>query len=194
MNAPNRKPAFSPEDYLHWESEQLEKHEYIDGEIFAMGGARRQHVTACLSIAATLKTYLKGGPCRAYMADMKLLVTAANAYFYPDVVVTCDARDHKADQFLEHPKLIVEVLSNTTAAYDRGNKFAAYRLIPSLQEYLLVDIDARRADCFRLDASGHWVLYDYKGDEIVELASIGFTTPLTALFEDLDPPVEPFNA
>ena len=190
MTATNRKTALSPDDYLHWETEQVEKHEFVDGEIFAMGGARREHVAVSLSIATSLKAHTKGGPCRVYMADMKLRVAATNSYFYPDVVVTRDTRDHKADQFLEYPKLIVEVLSETTAAFDRGNKFAAYRQVPSLQEYLLVDIEARRADCFRLDTSGHWVLYDFKGDEPIELTSIGFTAPLAVFFEDVEPPAD----
>jgi len=190
MTVTNRKTALSPEDYLRWESEQVEKHEFIDGEIFAMGGARREHVATSGSIYAAIKSFIKGGPCRVYMADMKLRVAATNSYFYPDVVVTCDTRDHKADQFFEHPKLVVEVLSETTAAFDRGNKFAAYRQIPSLQEYLLVDIEGRRADCFRLDASGHWVLYDFKGDDAVELASIGFKAPLAVFFEDVEPPAD----
>lgn len=184
-----RKTTLTPDQYLAWENEQTEKHEYVNGEIFAMVGARREHVATAGNIYASLKANLKGGPCRVYMADMKLRVAAAKAFFYPDVVVTCDARDHKADLFLEHPTLIVEVLSDTTAAFDRGEKFASYRQISSLQEYLLVDIDNRRADCFRRDEHGRWVLYDFKDSDTVELTSIAFETPLSVLFEDIEPPV-----
>ena len=119
------------ESYLDWESGQSDKHEFVAGEVFAMGGARRAHVTVAGNIFAALKSHLRGGPCRAYMSDMKLRVAEADAGFYPDVMVSCDARDHAAEQYLQHPTLVVEVLSDGTAAFDRGDKFAAYRRLQS---------------------------------------------------------------
>jgi Uma2 family endonuclease len=118
---------------------------------------------------------------------MKLRVAAADASFYPDVMVTCDARDHAADRFLEHPVLVVEVLSEATAAFDRGDKFAAYRRLPSLREYAVIDIDARRVECFRRDAANHWVLFEFAGDAACEFASIELSLPLAAVFEDVAP-------
>jgi Uma2 family endonuclease len=178
--------AFSFEDYLAYESEQPEKHEFVRGEIFAMAGARRAHVTVSLNLASAFKTHLRGTPCRTYMADMKVRVEAADCGFYPDVMVSCDARDHAADLYLSHPILVVEVLSDSTAAYDRGNKFADYRKLPSLQEYVIVDIDSRRVECFRRNADKHWVLFDFEGDGECEFASIGFSMPLAAVFEDVE--------
>lgn len=173
--------------YLQWEEQQSEKHEYYAGEVFAMVGARKSHVTVAGNLFAAFKAQLRGGPCRAYISDMKLHVAAADASFYPDVMVTCDPRDHAADRYLEHPLLVVEVLSEATAAFDRGDKFAAYRRMPSLREYAVVDIDARRVECFRRDAADHWVLFEFAGDANCEFASIGLTMPLAAVFEDVEP-------
>lgn len=181
----------SMDDYLLWEETQSDKHEFVAGEVFAMVGARREHVTVALNIAALLKDHLRGGPCRAYISDMKVKVERANAFFYPDVMVTCDARDHQSETFMSHPTLIVEVLSDSTAAFDRGDKFAAYRQIPALKEYVLVDPVSRRADCFRRDATGHWVLHDFKAEETLELASVSFTVAMTALFENVEAPKAP---
>ena len=186
MGIPQPVIPFSFEDYLAWESEQPEKHEFVRGEIFAMAGARRAHVTVSLNLASAFKTHLRGTPCRAYMADMKLRVEAADTGFYPDVMVSCDARDHAADLYLSHAVLVVEVLSDSTAAFDRGDKFADYRKLPSLQEYVIVDIDARRVECFRRNAENHWVLYDYAGEGECEFASIGLSLPLAAVFEDVE--------
>lgn len=175
------------ESYLDWESTQSDKHEFVAGEVFAMGGARRAHVTVSLNIASALKSHLRGGPCRAYMADMKLRVIEADAGFYPDVMVSCDPRDHAAEQYLQYPTLIVEILSDGTAAFDRGDKFAAYRRIKSLREYVIVDVDARRVEGFRLDTSGHWVLHEFSGDGTCEMQSVRFAMALDAVFEDAEP-------
>lgn len=185
MGLPHSVARLTPDDYLAWETIQTEKHEYLNGEVFAMVGARREHVTSAGNVFALLKEHLRGGPCRAYISDMKLEVETANAFFYPDVFVTCDERDHQAKLFMSHPKLIVEVLSDSTAAFDRGDKFAIYRQIPTLEEYLLLDPDSLRADCFRRDSTGHWVLYDSGKDDVVELQSIEFQVPLMAFFENV---------
>ncbi len=178
--------AFSFADYLAWEDGQLEKHEFVRGEYLAMAGARRIYVTVSGNLFAGFKIHLRGTPCRTYMADMKLRVEAADSGFYPDVMVSCDARDYTADLYLRHAVLVVEVLSDSTAAYDRGDKFADYRKLPSLQEYAIVDIAARRVECFRRNADNHWVLYDFTGDAECEFASIGLSMPLAAVFENVE--------
>ncbi|MEI7867652.1 MAG: Uma2 family endonuclease [Candidatus Methylumidiphilus sp.] len=186
MPIPQPAITFNFNDYLAFESEQPEKHEFVRGEIFAMAGARRAHVTVSLNLASAFKTHLRGTPCRTYMADIKVSVEAADTGFYPDVMVSCDGRDHAADLYLSHPILVVEVLSDSTAAYDRGDKFADYRKLPSLQEYVIVDIDSRRVECFRRNADQHWVLYDFEGDGECEFANIGLSMPLAAVFEDVE--------
>lgn len=187
MGVPQPAAKFSFEDYLAWEQEQAEKHEFAQGEVFTMAGARQAHVTVVGNLFAAFKTHLRGSPCRAYVAGMKVRVEEADAGYYPDVAVTCDRNDQGGDLlFIQHPLLIVEVLSDSTAAFDRGGKFADYRKLESLQEYAIVDIDARRVECFRRNAENRWVLYDFTGEGECEFASIGLAMPLEAVFEDVE--------
>ena len=186
MNLPQPVEKFTPEAYLEWEMANEIKHEYLDGEVFAMSGAKDSHVTVSGNLFILLRNHLRGGPCRVYMVDMKARVEAANCFFYPDVLVTCDSRDRASDYYKSHPVFIAEVLSASTAAFDRGRKFSAYRQLDSLREYLLIDADTPSVDCFRRDDSGHWVLYPYEAGSMVELASMGLSLPIEALYEDVD--------
>ena len=197
MTLTKKADFFSAEDYLAWEKGNEIKHEYINGEVFpmfethAMAGAKDAHVSIALNIALLLKSHLRGGPCRVYIADMKVRVDAANLFFYPDVLVTCDPADRSSDYFKSRPALIVEVLSESTSAYDRGAKFEYYRQLESLQEYVLVDPDRFSVDCFRRDASGHWVLFPSGSGETVALDSVNFCAPIADFYEDVafpDPP------
>ena len=163
MAAPQRT-GISGDEYLAWESEQEGKHEFLGGEIFAMVGASDRHVTIALNLASAIRECLRGGPCRVYMSDMKLRVEAVDAWLYPDVIVTCDPADHQRDMDKLAPILIVEILSPSTEAFDRGKKFAAYRRIPSLSEYLLVDPDSSRVELYRRNAENQWVLHAPQGD------------------------------
>lgn len=176
---------FSAEDYLAWEEQQAEKHEFVAGEVFAMTGARQDHVVVSGNIFAGLKQRLRGRPCRAYISDMKLKIDAADAFFYPDVMVSCNLGDHQSEQFISKPTLIVEVLSESTADYDRGGKFVAYRKLESLQEYLIVDIDNRRVECFRRTADNDWLLHDYIGESDCKLVSLNLSLPMAEIFEDI---------
>ena len=173
------------EDFIEWENQQPDKHEFVAGEVFAMTGARRVHVAVTLNVAAKLKEHLRGGPCRAFMADMKLAVHTADAVFYPDVLVTCHPDDLKADLSMRHPKVIIEVLSESTAAYDRGGKFAMYRQLESLQEYALIDPDARRVDVFRRTESGDWLLMASESEQGLILKSLDFAAGQDVVFEDV---------
>ncbi len=188
MGAPQAKPVFSIEDYLAWEAQQPERHEYLQGEVFAMTGARDAHNTIAGNLFVQLRYSLRGGPCRVYISDMKLRVDAADAVFYPDLMVTCDPRDRgpEADIHKRHPKLIVEVLSESTAAYDRGRKFELYRTIDTLQEVLLVEQDRRHVDLFRREADGRWVLESYGPAGEVPLASVGVRLTLDSIYEDVE--------
>ncbi len=119
------------------------------------------------------------------MAEMKVHVETVDAFFYPDVVVTCDERDRQYEYYKKHPSLIIEVLSESTSAYDRGRKFAMYRQLSELKEYLIIDPDRISVDYFRRDATNHWVLYPYVEEAAVELASIDFSTSMDAIYEDV---------
>ncbi|MCF7969562.1 MAG: Uma2 family endonuclease [Methylococcaceae bacterium] len=175
--------VFTAEDYLAWEELQEEKHEYVGAEVFAMGGVRREHVVAG-NVFAALKQRLRGTPCQVYISDMKLRVEQVDAFFYPDVMVSCDKQDQQAEQFLTVPSLIIEVLSDSTEAYDRGAKFAAYRQIDSLKEYVLIDIKARRVECFRRTAENDWLLHICEA-AVCDLYAVETSIALSEIFEGL---------
>jgi len=186
MENPASKTKFSPEEYLAWEAEQLDKHEYVDGEVSAMAGAGEGHITVCLNIAMALRKHLKGSPCRTFMADMKVQADTNSSYFYPDVLVTCSPRDAQDPLVKREPVLIVEVLSPSTAAYDRGAKFSIYRQLASLQEYVLIDIDTRTVDVYRIGPDGLWVLHPFDRDAAVELLSVSLTLHAAVLFDEVN--------
>ena len=180
------QPRLSPEEYLAREASSSTKHEYINGEMFAMAGAMDAHVTVALNIAAALKTHLRGGPYRVFISDMKLQVQASNAYFYPDVFVSCQPEDRGAAK--TDATLVVEVLSASTAAFDRGAKFAHYRHLSSLRELLLIDPQERTADLYRRGSDGLWVLYPTSSttpEANIELASLDLQLPMSVVLEDV---------
>ncbi len=185
MSVTRAKPVFTAEDYLAWEEDRPDKHEYLAGEIFAMSGATDAHVTITMNLAVLLRPHLRGRPCRIYAMAMKLRVETADAFFYPDLLATCAPDDIAAPQFKQQPTLVVEVLSKSTAAFDRGRKFAIYRQLPSLQDYVLIEQSRMSVECFRRDNQGQWVLRSYGPGEIVELASLNFSVAIEALYEDV---------
>lgn len=186
MALPQTVERFDLESYLAWEAEQPEKHEYQAGEAFAMVGARLPHNAISGNIFSSLKQALRGSSCRAWIDGTKLRIEAADAVLYPDVMVGGDPRDNAGDdRFISHPVLLVEVLSEATAACDRGAKFALYRQLDTLREYLIVDPDSRRVELFRRDAEGRWVLFDFTGQPAVELATLSLKMSLADIFEDV---------
>jgi Uma2 family endonuclease len=182
------KVPMTAEDFLAWDEHETLKHEFVRGEVFAMAGAEEAHVTATGNLYILLRAHLRGSPCRVFMLDMKLRVADADAYFYPDVLVTCSAADAGNPKIKAEPLLVIEVQSPSTAAYDRDAKFAAYRTLPSLQEYMLVDPERRRCDLFRKGADGLWVLHPFERGAMVRLESLQLAVPDERLWEDLDPP------
>jgi len=186
MGLPLLKPHFDADAYLTWEADQTDKSEYVGGEVFAMVGVRRTHAVVAGNLFTALRTHLRGSSCLPFISDMKLRVASADAFFYPDVMVTCDARDRRADLFVEHPQLIIEVLSASTAAYDRGDKFASYRQIAELQEYVLVDVEARRVEVFRRQSNNVWLFHDYTGTPTCTFESVKLTLDMASVFEDVD--------
>ena len=186
MCLPARQPVFDAQAYLAWEAEQSTKHEYHDGEVFAMAGASDAHVTVAGNVYMALRNHLRGSPCSVFISDMKLRVEEDNAFFYPDVFVTCADSDRGQSHSKSAPVLVVEVLSPATSAYDRGAKFAAYRKLPTLREYALIDPERLSLDLFRREGdSKRWVLHPIEAGGHVEWASVGLQVPLEALYEDV---------
>ena len=185
MGLPGLKPAFDADAYLAWEVEQPDKSEYMASEVFAIVGVSRVHATVGGNVFAALREHLRGKPCQPFISNMKLRVAAVDAFFYPDVMVTCDARDRQADLFVEHPLLIVEILSDSTAAHDRGAKFFSYRQIAALQEYALIDIEARRVEVFSRQPGNEWLLHDHGGEPTCRFNSVNLTLEMARVFEDV---------
>ena len=179
------QPVMTGAEYLAWEAEQTGRHEFVGSEVFAMAGAEDRHVTVAMNFAFALRQHLAGTPCRTYMSDMRLNVATLGSYFYPDVMVTCSTHDRASPLIKSEPKLIVEVLSPSTAAYDRGLKFSHYRNLPSLQEYVLVDLDTRCTDCYRLGAEGLWVLHPFESGQTLQLASVALDITAAQLFAEI---------
>ena len=176
----------SLQEFLDWEDQQAERHEFHRGEVFAMVGARRVHGLVSLNIAAALKTQLKGSPCRAFAESMKLKI-GADTILYPDVFVTCDPADLRTEVVFTAPTLVVEVLSPSTQSYDRGSKFTLYRSLPSLREYMLVDPDTREVQLFRRGADGLFTLHDLTGREHIRLESVSCELLATDVFDGVEP-------
>lgn len=192
--------SLSPDSYLALEAKSPVKHEYIDGDIYAMAGASDAHVTIALNLAVLLRNHVRGSNCRVYIADMKARVEARNRFFYPDIMVTCDRLDQETALYKRFPKLIVEVFSDSTEAFDRGEKFIDYQSLDSLEEYVLINPYHQRVECFRRGEAGQWILQYYTPDSATskgsfELESLGFADSLATLYEDvqLDPTPSPVD-
>jgi Uma2 family endonuclease len=192
MVAASAFPYVSPDDYLAAEAASLTKHEYRDGEVYAMAGGTDAHNQIAGNLYALLRASLRGRECRTYFADVKARIEALNRFYYPDVMVTCDARDMASSSVKCHPCLIVEVLSESTEAFDRGEKFADYRHLDSLQEYVLISQTRQRVEVFRRNAEGLWVLHPFSQGDLVSLTSVGWQGVMTDLYEDVTFP-EPID-
>ncbi|KAB8334994.1 Uma2 family endonuclease [Scytonema tolypothrichoides VB-61278] len=185
MVASSDRQYMRPQEYLEWEERQDIKYEYINGEVFAMTGGTLAHTTIALNLASALKSHLRGGGCRAFMADAKVGVSENGSFHYPDVVVSCDQRDKQAMKFLLYPCLIVEVLSPSTEGYDRGGKFYQYRRIQTLREYVLIDAEKISVECFRLNEKSIWELHPYEEGDEVHLSCVDFHFPISLVYEDV---------
>ena len=186
MIAPPQKPHLTPEEYLQIEAQSPVKHEYIDGQIYAMAGASDPHVTIAGNLFALLRSHVRGSGCRVYISDMIARIEAINRFYYPDVLVSCDERDRETPTYKRFPTLIVEVLSDSTEAFERGDKFADYQNLESLREYVLINTKRQRVECFRRNNEGLWVLQFYTPEQTsFRLDSIGFEGTLDLLYEDV---------
>ncbi|WP_218082909.1 Uma2 family endonuclease [Anthocerotibacter panamensis] len=170
-------------EYLNGEQDSPVRHEYLKGQVFAMAGGSREHNQISLNLATRIRTHIRGGPCRAYVADMKLKV-AADIFYYPDVLVTCDPED-RARFFNVNPCLIVEVVSPGTEAVDRREKLLAYQKLPSLREYVLVAQDAVTIEVYRRDEQGQWWLVRLGEKDTLHLETVELTMTMSEVYEDV---------
>ncbi|MGB3493907.1 MAG: Uma2 family endonuclease [Elainellaceae cyanobacterium] len=187
--------AMSPQDYLDWEEQQTIKYEYLNGEAYAMTGGTLNHNAIAVNLTTALRTFLRGKGCKVFMADAKVEVSENGPFFYPDVVVSCDEQDLRALRQVQHPCLIIEVLSPSTEAFDRGKKFRHYRRLDSLKEYVLVNGETKGVECYRLNDRNKWELTAYIPEEQteasevsleVQFTSIDFQCPLSLVYEEVE--------
>jgi Uma2 family endonuclease len=195
MAMPASQTLLTPEEYLAFERAAEYKHEYVGGRVYAMTGASRAHNLIAHNTGRELGNQLRGRPCETYPSDMRVKVSETGLYTYPDIVVACGQpafEDTHVDTLL-NPTVIVEVLSPSTEAYDRGDKFAHYRRLASLRDYMLIAQDRVLVEHYaRQDAQ--WVLTEFAGlDDAMPLASIGCVLRLRDIYERVmpDPGGEP---
>ncbi|PZD72249.1 hypothetical protein C1752_03836 [Acaryochloris thomasi RCC1774] len=179
-------PQLTPTEYFAWEEQQLCRHEYINGEVYAMSGGTQNHSRIALKVAALLDNHLPDGGFRAFNSDCRVNIFETNDYTYPDASVSCDQRDENTIQYITYPCLIVEVLSDSTEAYDRGKKFFRYRQNPQLQDYVLVSSQEIAVDLYRKDRDGRWEIINYRGGEVVDLQSVNLSFPIEPIYRGIN--------
>lgn len=178
-------PILTEEEYLSFERSSSIRHEYLSGQIYAMAGATREHNLITGNTAGELRAQLKGKPCETYSNDMRVRITRSGQYTYPDVIVACGTPqflDDQADTLL-NPLVIIEVLSSSTEAYDRGEKFREYRSIASFSEYVLIAQVKKSADHFT-KINNIWTIQE------VEQEVKFVTIPCTLTFSEIYDRVE----
>lgn len=184
------KPRFTPQEYLAMERAADYKSEYMSGEIFAMAGTSYKHTIIVANLLRELGGQLRGGPCRAVANDLRVSVPATGAYTYPDVVIVC-GQPQFGDEYLDtllNPTVLIEVLSDSTEAFDRGGKFAHYRRLELLQEYVLITQSLMRVEHFVRDGE-RWVLSELNAPEgTLLLASVNASVLLADIYEDIELP------
>lgn len=184
MAEPMIRSDMSPEEYLELERTAGERHEFLDGEIFAMSGGTREHSLISVNIGSELRAAFRPRPCEAFNSDMRIRIEAANRYTYADVSAVCGPPlflDEKRDTLL-NPTAIFEVLSDSTESYDRGDKFANYRTLPSLQEYVLASQKQVLVEHFHRQSDGSWLLRVYGPGESVLLPSLACELAVDELY------------
>jgi Uma2 family endonuclease len=182
MAEPAQVRKMTVEEYLEFEKNSEVRHEFIGGLIFAMTGDSRRHGDLAYNLERAARDHLRGGPCRVSSRTIRVRIEQLDIYYYPDVVVTCDALD-KARYEIKSPLLIIEVLSRTTEGVDRREKRFNYAQIDSLQEYVLVSQDARRIEVLRREAD--WLPEVVEDAGVVEFRSIGLNLPIDSIYEDI---------
>ena len=178
---------YTPEEYFALENRSEVRHEYFEGEVFAMAGGSKVHNFLVQNASTKMRTSLRGKGCQVFASDVRLEAKERFYYTYPDVVVTCDPADHRDPYLVRYPVLIAEVLSPSTAEYDHTTKFENYQKMPSLRHYLLLSQAAWIVEWFRRDDAGQWIYTLLTGpDSILEIPDLGLVLPLRELYEDTD--------
>jgi Uma2 family endonuclease len=181
------KRYFTPEEYLELELKADYRSQYVGGEIFAMAGAQPWHIEVMGNLAGLLYNQFRGRPCRAYFAEMRVRVKAGDLWTYPDVAAVCGEAKFETTanpHSLLNPQVIFEVLSPSTEAFDRGDKFARYRQLESLSDYVLVSSERMRVEHYVRQDDGSWKFKEYhRPEERLPLAGVACELPLAEIYE-----------
>lgn len=181
MGVPKLKPKISVVDYLEGEKTSDVRHEYLNGDIYAMSGASKRHNRIAFKLARLVADRTDEMDCEPFMNDVKVYVKTLNRFYYPDLIVAC-GDDDEDEYYVNRPTIIVEVSSPSTASTDRREKLFAYQEIESLQEYLMIEQDTEHAELYRRRDDGLWSWITFEPGEDLELESIKFKTPLSELY------------
>lgn len=184
MVALQDKFLMTVEEYFEWEETQDERHEYWDGEVVAMAGTTKNHHRVARNFSNRLNAAFGDGPCEVFTADIRVRVEPRRKYFYPDVVVSCDDREDD-DLYVKFPCLIIEVLSSSTEAIDRGIKFAKYRELLSLKEYVLVQVSQPGVEVYQRSDRGQWIYSTYGLNDRFLLDSVGVEVTVADLYHQV---------
>jgi len=186
MSTVARLHDYTYADYLALEAASNVKHEFLAGEIYGMAGGTPEHAALSVAVSAALLGQLRGGPCRVFSSDLRIRVLATGLATYPDVTVVCGPAelDPESPTTVVNPRLIVEVLSDSTMEYDRGEKVAHYRQIPSLASVVLVWHTQRRFDVWSRDAAGEWSESSFVAAESAPLPGVGCTLVVDEVYRD----------
>jgi Uma2 family endonuclease len=170
--------------YLAFERNATEKHELWDGDVYAMAGASLAHHRLVRNLVRQLGNALEGSQCEPLPSDMRIRIPMRDRYVYPDVTIVCGPPELEGEaDVLLNPRTILEVLSPSTAAFDRGDKFTSYRTIPSVRQIVFVDQDVRQVECYTRQDDGSWVLREYRGEDALPLEPLADPLPLSRIYE-----------
>lgn len=185
MTAQSSRPFMTVEEYLQLDRNSMDaRYEYIDGQVRMLSGGSVNHSIIGVNVTSTLHRLLRGTPCRVYNSDIRVYVSETR-YFYPDATVSCNERNQGDDDTIHAPRLIVEVLSSSTEAFDRGQKFAFYRACPTIQEYVLIGSERLSIELFRRVKNNLWMLQTFGPDDDMQLNSLDISISASALYENV---------
>src|SRR6266852_6825415 len=186
---PNRV-VMSVEEYLELDRNSLDtRYEFIDGVVTMLAGGTTKHSRICVNMVSQLHTALRGKPCQVFNSDLRVSISRTR-YLYPDASVSCDPHDLEEEgDIIYYPRVIIEVLSPSTEASDRGKKFSYYRSCPTIQEYVLISTQEQAVDVYRRASDNLWTLHPFGPGDGVELKSINVSISLEALYENVTFPL-----
>lgn len=189
MGLPKLKSKISVKDYLEGEKISRVRHEYIDGEVYAMAGTSKNHNRIIKNILRNLENHLSGSDCEPFFVDIKVRVEKLNRFYYPDLVIVC-GEDNEDEYYAVKPKMIIEILSPSTSLTDRREKMFAYKEIEGLREYVMIEQNRMYAEIYRRreDGDNLWDWIEYETGEEIEFASVNFKMPMTEIYAGVELP------